>query len=209
MADNSGSQLQSLSEQYQELQAQLNTNVAARQKLESQQQENKAVAKEFASLADDSNIYKLVGPVLLKQDRAEAVMAVDSRLAFIDKEIQRIEKQIDDIREKSETKKMEVGSFRSPHFARQIYPLTHAKGISVAKSDASNRCSRPNSCCLGQSNFTECIARPIGNPSNDYFIIHVLLSTYHSIQPMPCPPTSMQVLACRPTPTAPNLIGKT
>jgi prefoldin beta subunit len=43
--------------------------------------------QEFAGLDDDANIYKLVGPVLLKQDRTEAVLAVDGRLEFIDKEM--------------------------------------------------------------------------------------------------------------------------
>jgi prefoldin beta subunit len=38
-------------------------------------------------LNDDSNIYKLVGPVLLKQDKSEAVLAVDGRLEFIEKEM--------------------------------------------------------------------------------------------------------------------------
>lgn len=42
---------------------------------------------EFAQLDDDSNIYKLVGPVLLKQDKTEAVMAVNGRLEFIEKEM--------------------------------------------------------------------------------------------------------------------------
>lgn len=43
--------------------------------------------QEFAKLADDANIYKLIGPVLLKQDRSEAVLAVDGRLEFIEKEM--------------------------------------------------------------------------------------------------------------------------
>jgi prefoldin beta subunit len=38
-------------------------------------------------LKDDASIYKLVGPVLLKQDKTEAVLAVDGRLDFIDKEM--------------------------------------------------------------------------------------------------------------------------
>ncbi len=42
---------------------------------------------EFAQLDDDSNIYKLIGPVLLKQDKTEAVMAVNGRLEFIEKEM--------------------------------------------------------------------------------------------------------------------------
>jgi prefoldin beta subunit len=45
------------------------------------------VQSEFAQLDDDSNIYKLVGPVLLKQDKTEAVMAVSGRLEFIEKEM--------------------------------------------------------------------------------------------------------------------------
>lgn len=43
--------------------------------------------QEFKSLDSDANIYKLVGPVLLKQDKSEAVMAVEGRLNFIEKEM--------------------------------------------------------------------------------------------------------------------------
>lgn len=65
----------------------MQTIITARQKLESQQQENKGVKKEFDALAEEANIYKLVGPVLLKQDKTEAVMAVDGRLEFIGDEM--------------------------------------------------------------------------------------------------------------------------
>jgi chaperonin cofactor prefoldin len=43
--------------------------------------------KEFAGLSDDANIYKLIGPVLIKQDKAEAVMNVDKRLEYIESEM--------------------------------------------------------------------------------------------------------------------------
>jgi prefoldin beta subunit len=46
-----------------------------------------AASQEFAELEDDAKIYKLVGPVLLKQERAEAVMNVDKRLEFIQSEM--------------------------------------------------------------------------------------------------------------------------
>ncbi|KAI9779618.1 MAG: hypothetical protein M1839_007283 [Geoglossum umbratile] len=101
-------QLQALSEEFQKIQGELQTAVDARQKLESQQQENKGVQKEFAKLVGGAKIYKLVGPVLLKQDKNEAVMAVDARLEFIEKDIKRIEQQISDIQEKSERKKTEI-----------------------------------------------------------------------------------------------------
>jgi prefoldin beta subunit len=44
-------------------------------------------AQEFAKLVGNAKIYKLVGPVLLKQDKNEAVMSVDARLEFIEKEM--------------------------------------------------------------------------------------------------------------------------
>lgn len=104
--------------------------VDARQKLESQQQENQGVQSEFASLDEDSNIYKLIGPVLLKQDKNEAIMAVNGRLEFIEKEMyvrysirganffrgwywqlfrsKRIETQIQESEEKADKKRSEV-----------------------------------------------------------------------------------------------------
>ena len=81
--------------------SELQSAVDARQKLEAQQQENMAVQKEFDGLAEDSGIYKLVGPVLLKQDRTEAVSAVSSRLDYIGKEITRTEGRIKELQEGS------------------------------------------------------------------------------------------------------------
>jgi len=45
------------------------------------------ITKEFATLSDEANIYKLVGPVLLKQDATEAQSTVDGRLEYIEKEM--------------------------------------------------------------------------------------------------------------------------
>ncbi|KAL9079101.1 MAG: hypothetical protein Q9157_001985 [Trypethelium eluteriae] len=101
-------ELQALSDDYQNLQTELQSTVQARQKLEAQEQENKGVQKEFTKLADDAGIYKLVGPVLLKQDKVEATMAVDGRLDYITKEIKRVEDQIAEIQKRSEEKKVEV-----------------------------------------------------------------------------------------------------
>ncbi|KAM3070039.1 Prefoldin subunit 6 [Clarireedia jacksonii] len=105
--------LQALTEQYSKLQEELQTSISSRQKLESQQQENKSVQKEFSALDADSNIYKLVGPVLLKQDKTEAIMAVDGRLEFIEKEIKRVESAIKDIQDKSDGLKMEIIQLQS------------------------------------------------------------------------------------------------
>ncbi|KAJ5749786.1 hypothetical protein N7533_006814, partial [Penicillium manginii] len=112
-------QLQALSDEFQQLQTELEGLVDARQKLESQQQENQGVQSEFAQLDDESNIYKLVGPVLLKQDKAEATMAVNGRLEFIEKEIKRIEGEITDKEEKGEKKRAEVLQIQAQAQAQQ------------------------------------------------------------------------------------------
>ncbi|RMZ70495.1 prefoldin subunit 6 [Pyrenophora seminiperda CCB06] len=104
-----------LSDSYQGLEAELGTAVEARQKLESQQQENTTVKKEFDILNDDANIYKQIGPVLLKQDKTEAVMSVNGRLEFIEKQMisKDIEKQIQGIQDKSEKIKSEIIQIQS------------------------------------------------------------------------------------------------
>lgn len=86
----------------------LQSAIEARQKLESQQAENKAVQKEFNGLADDADIYRLVGPVLLKQDKSEAKSTVDGRLDFIGKEITRTEARIKDIQQNSERSRVDL-----------------------------------------------------------------------------------------------------
>ena len=81
----------------------LQNTVSSRQKLEGQLQENLGVQKviaayelqcicflqtqEFGNLGEDETIYKLVGPVLLKQERVEAESTVKGRLDFIGNEL--------------------------------------------------------------------------------------------------------------------------
>ncbi|KAI0179645.1 Prefoldin beta-like protein [Hypoxylon sp. FL1284] len=100
--------LQSLSEEYTKLQQELQAAVQSQQKLEAQSQENTNVQKEFERLKDGENIYKMVGPVLLKQDKVEAESTVKGRLEFIGKERARTEDQIKETQDKLEKKKGEI-----------------------------------------------------------------------------------------------------
>ncbi|EJT82533.1 hypothetical protein GGTG_02506 [Gaeumannomyces tritici R3-111a-1] len=100
--------MQALSEEYKKIQTELDTSIQARQKLEAQLQENKGVEKEFGKLKDDEAIYKLSGPILLKQEKVEADSTVKGRIEFITKEIARLEKQISDGQDKLEKKKGEI-----------------------------------------------------------------------------------------------------
>ncbi|KAL6853113.1 Prefoldin subunit 6 [Amphichorda felina] len=100
---NPQARLQALSEDFQKLQQDLQEFVASRQKLEGQKQEN-----EFDNLGEDETIYKLVGPVLLKQDKIEAESTVKGRLDYINGDISRVEGQIRETQEKMEKKKAEI-----------------------------------------------------------------------------------------------------
>lgn len=59
-------------------------------------------------MSAESNIYKLIGPVLLKQDKSDATSAVQGRLDFIEKEIKRTEGRIKELQDGSEKKRSEV-----------------------------------------------------------------------------------------------------
>ncbi|OZJ04856.1 hypothetical protein BZG36_02628 [Bifiguratus adelaidae] len=104
-------QLEAASLAFQKLQKDLTKAVETRQRLDSQLQENELVEKEFQSLGEDANIYKLIGPVLVKQEREEAKTNVENRLRLIREEIARVEKQLTDLTEKSKQKQGEVSVY--------------------------------------------------------------------------------------------------
>ncbi|KAH9022027.1 prefoldin subunit 6 [Lactarius pseudohatsudake] len=111
--------LQAASSDYQKLQADLSSSVEARQRLDAQLSENELVKKEFSTLTPNNIVFKLVGPVLVKQDQAEAKSNVDKRLEFIGGEIKRIEVQLQEIEQKSEKKKLELVELQTELQQRQ------------------------------------------------------------------------------------------
>ncbi|RCH84414.1 hypothetical protein CU097_007968 [Rhizopus azygosporus] len=104
--------LEAESKAFQAIQKELSKVIETRQRLESQQQENELVNKEFEHLDNESNIYKLIGPVLVKQERTEAVTNVKNRLNLISSEIKRVEAQLADLTKKSEAKKQEIAKLQ-------------------------------------------------------------------------------------------------
>jgi prefoldin beta subunit len=61
------------------------------QTLTGQQNENEMVKQELDLLDDSANIYKMVGPILLKNDLGEAKQTVEKRLEFIGGERKKLE----------------------------------------------------------------------------------------------------------------------
>ncbi|KAG9472130.1 hypothetical protein GDO78_021237 [Eleutherodactylus coqui] len=76
--------------------------MSARQKLEAQLTENNIVKEELALLDDSNTVYKLIGPVLVKQDLEEAKSTVDKRLQYINGEVKRYEALLKDLEQRSE-----------------------------------------------------------------------------------------------------------
>lgn len=93
----------------------LQIRVTARQRLEAQQEENRAVQREFATLDQQdqsNNVYKLMGPVLVKQERDEAKRTVDGRLEYIDKEIKRVETTMVELQNKTDNVRAQLAALQ-------------------------------------------------------------------------------------------------
>ena len=84
----------------------MNANVIARQQAQQQLSENEMVLKELELLEDEAKVYKLVGPVLMKQDLVEARGNVEKRLDYIRAENERLEKAAEAM-QKKKTEKQE------------------------------------------------------------------------------------------------------
>ncbi|XP_068106286.1 prefoldin subunit 6 [Hyperolius riggenbachi] len=102
MASQLQEKLQAEVTKYQQLQKDISSSMAARQKLEAQVTENNIVKEELALLDDSNTVYKLIGPVLVKQDMEEAKSTVDKRLQYINGEIKRYETMLKEMEQKSE-----------------------------------------------------------------------------------------------------------
>ncbi|KAF1873173.1 hypothetical protein Lal_00016310 [Lupinus albus] len=80
-------------------------NHQVRKKYTVQLGENELVLKELDLLKDDANVYKLIGPVLVKQDLAEANANVRKRIEYISAELKRLDATVQDLEEKQNSKK--------------------------------------------------------------------------------------------------------
>ncbi|XP_032411454.1 prefoldin subunit 6 [Xiphophorus hellerii] len=89
-------------EKYAQTQKDVSKSVSARQKLETQMAENNIVKEELGLLESSNTVFKLIGPVLVKQDLDEAKATVAKRLEYINGEIQRYETLLKDYQKKSE-----------------------------------------------------------------------------------------------------------
>ncbi|XP_073417463.1 prefoldin subunit 6 isoform X2 [Dendrobates tinctorius] len=100
----------------------ISSNMSVRQKLEVQLTENNIVKDELALLDDSNTVYKLIGPVLVKQDLEEAKSTVDKRLQYINGEIKRYETLLKDLEQRSEQQRTSLTKLQ------QEYQRAQGKG---------------------------------------------------------------------------------
>ena len=111
--------LQALTAKFSAVQDQLQESVRSRQKLESQSHENHSVQAEFEKLDEDAAIYKLIGPVLVKQDNLEAKQNVSRRIDLLNDETKRIEDEIKRHQNETEQIKNEIIKLQQDNLAQE------------------------------------------------------------------------------------------
>ena len=72
------------------------------------------IMQELELLDEDANIFKLVGPVLIKQDPLEATSNVKKRLEFIKGGVDRLDAQLKRLDDKQSKRQHMVGSVVLP-----------------------------------------------------------------------------------------------
>ncbi|CAB1325094.1 unnamed protein product [Coregonus sp. 'balchen'] len=126
MAEAIQKKLQSELEKYQQMQKDVSKSMSARQKLEAQVTENNIVKEELDLLDTQNTVYKLIGPVLVKQDLEEAKATVAKRLEYINGEIQRYETLLKDMEKKSDQHREVLSSLQQEY--------QRAQGLAVGKA---------------------------------------------------------------------------
>ncbi|CAH9075966.1 unnamed protein product [Cuscuta epithymum] len=97
--------LESKANDLSQIQKDIAKNHQVRKKYTIQLGENELVLKELDLLNEDASVYKLIGPVLVKQDLAEASANVKKRIDYISAELKRLDATLQDLEEKQHSKK--------------------------------------------------------------------------------------------------------
>uniref|UniRef100_A0A453EAC0 Prefoldin subunit 6 n=1 Tax=Aegilops tauschii subsp. strangulata TaxID=200361 RepID=A0A453EAC0_AEGTS len=99
------SDLESQANALSKIQKDISKNHEVRKQFTIQVGENELVLKELELLNEGANVYKLIGPVLVKQDNAEAKANIKKRIEYITAELERMDRALKDLEEKQNSKK--------------------------------------------------------------------------------------------------------
>ncbi|CAG0884085.1 unnamed protein product [Darwinula stevensoni] len=94
--------------------------IQSRQQLDAQLNENTLVLEELQKLESDANVFKLIGPVLVKQDTEEAKQNVQKRIEYIQGELKHCDTTLKDLNEKQESHKESIGKLQQQMQQMQV-----------------------------------------------------------------------------------------
>nr|SVE76184.1 EOG090X0MQF [Daphnia hispanica] len=112
MAEALQKKMQQEVEKFKAIQKEYQTVISSRQQLDSQLTENSGVKEELSLLESDANVFKLIGPVLVKQDLEEARQNVSKRIDYITGETKRLDKTIEDLDKKQDSQREALGKLQ-------------------------------------------------------------------------------------------------
>ena len=105
-------QIEKETEKFRETQAEVNKNHTARLRFTQQLEESEMVKKELELLDDESVVYKLIGPALIRQDIVEAKANIDTRMQFMKKESDRLDSNLKGLESKQNQSQQEIGELQ-------------------------------------------------------------------------------------------------
>ncbi|XP_067662069.1 prefoldin subunit 6-like [Haliotis asinina] len=126
MADGVQKRLQSEVEKYQSVQKDLQKYMSLRQQLDAQLNENTLVKEELGRLETESKVYKMIGPVLVKQDLEESKQNVQKRIDYISGEMKRHDVTIKDLEKKQDSQRETLSKLQHQFQQAQVKAAARA-----------------------------------------------------------------------------------
>ncbi|XP_034254459.1 prefoldin subunit 6 [Thrips palmi] len=124
MAEELHKKLQQEVENFQALQKQYQKTLSVRQQLGGQLFENETVKTELDLVKKDQEVYKLIGPVLIKQDIEEALQNVNKRMDYIKGELKRVDDTITDMEKKQDSQRDVLNKLQQQYQKAQLVAAT-------------------------------------------------------------------------------------
>lgn len=87
---------------FKQCQKEMNQLATMRQQLDGQLNENSIVKEELSLLKPSGEVYKMVGPILLRQDNTEAMENIDKRIGYIKNEVEKMDEKVRSLESKQD-----------------------------------------------------------------------------------------------------------
>ncbi|XP_011882361.1 PREDICTED: prefoldin subunit 6 [Vollenhovia emeryi] len=117
--------LQNEADTLRQFQKEYNKALSQRQQLDGQLNENIMVKKELDLLKEENDVFKLIGPVLVKQELCMAKGNVDKRMSYIKSELKRVDDQMSTLDKKMDSQRGVIDKLQQAFQQAQIKASTN------------------------------------------------------------------------------------